>query len=812
MGVLSSPPSPWTEQNRVTVIPLRTYYAAGEGEPPLPGHAVIDRIKSKLNQSQAEKGHVQQVARGQEFLSAHPLPAHGDPERSRAFVKMVKRLPEADIEAVAQALATKLDSIHSSYFPWDHPAVSNAAFLGWFRRAARYYIWERDVKLACKRFGRMAPSEWDEVHQIVEAAAKRCHAGDRSGEYALLMLRQAASPSGVIALESWQEPFVQQTDVGAAFVFAGTYRGASPTDKFQKGAAKVATECEAGAYIGACSAMLDHIGRMPEAVSTVTGNHLRGLITLLTAFPADESIPVLQRALVVLADKIPGVGPRSLKGFLGAVWGLEALGTFPALAAMATARPRVKTTAPSTALEAALTRAAEAQGLTLEELEERVVPEFPFDENGVLRVGMGPDSAAITLDDRARVQIEWRSGSKIVASPTAAMKSAFAEEVALVRRTKKDLETAISAQRRRLDGMLISEREITYREWVERYLDRPLLQPLARRLIWRMQHQGQVVTLMPRPEGLLNAHGERLAEMPDETRVKIWHPLDSHESEIAAWRDFLHQHEITQPFKQAYREHYVLTPAEEVTRIYSNRFAAQILVQAQFLALLRERGWRADVLGYFDNMPQPPRRRLSEWNLAAEFLVEVAGEDMNDLGLASYVSTDQLRFLRGQDALPLAEIPAVVFSEICRDVDLFVGVTSIGNDPTWLDQGARDVAAPTAWHALSFGDLGPLAQTRQDVLRRLLPRLAIGKVSTLEGNFLRVQGKRHAYRIHLGSGNILIAPHDRYLCIVPASGKGDGNIYLPFEGDRTLAIILSKAMMLMNDDTITDPTILAQIS
>jgi hypothetical protein len=89
--------------------------------------------------------------------------------------------------------------------------------------------------------------------------------------------------------------------------------------------------------------------------------------------------------------------------------------------------------------------------------------------------------------------------------------------------------------------------------------------------------------------------------------------------------------------------------------------------------------------------------------------------------------------------------------------------------------------------------------------------LAIGKVSRIiGGKFLRVEGKRRAYRIHLGSGNILMEPNDRYLCIVPASAGGI-EVRLPFEGDNMLSIILSKAAMLADEDKITDPSILSQL-
>ena len=78
--------------------------------------------------------------------------------------------------------------------------------------------------------------------------------------------------------------------------------------------------------------------------------------------------------------------------------------------------------------------------------------------------------------------------------------------------------------------------------------------------------------------------------------------------------------------------------------------------------------------------------------------------------------------------------------------------------------------------------------------------------------FLEVQGVRHAYRIHLGSSNIQIMPSKQYLCIVRGrSSKDRHSVKLPFTGDNLLSIILSKAFMLVNDDKITDQTILSQL-
>jgi hypothetical protein len=146
-----------------------------------------------------------------------------------------------------------------------------------------------------------------------------------------------------------------------------------------------------------------------------------------------------------------------------------------------------------------------------------------------------------------------------------------------------------------------------------------------------------------------------------------------------------------------------------------------------------------------------------------------------------------------------------------RDADLFVGVASVGNDPNWSD-GGPEGRFLDYWSNYSFGDLTETAKTRKQVLERLVPRLKIAERCALSERFLVVQGDVRSYRIHLGSGNILMEPNDQYLCIVPAQGRNvAGKAFLPFEGDRMLAIVLSKAFLLAEDRKIQDPTILRQI-
>jgi hypothetical protein len=144
-----------------------------------------------------------------------------------------------------------------------------------------------------------------------------------------------------------------------------------------------------------------------------------------------------------------------------------------------------------------------------------------------------------------------------------------------------------------------------------------------------------------------------------------------------------------------------------------------------------------------------------------------------------------------------------------RDADLLVGVTSIANDPTLAD---RDAEFDGHWSRVAFGELTETGKTRRAVLADLLPGLPIGSRCRLEEHWLVLEGRLRTYRIHLGSGSVQMEPDSQYLCIVQDHQSADARVRLPFEGDATLSLILSKAFMLADDDKIRDRSILSQIT
>jgi hypothetical protein len=114
------------------------------------------------------------------------------------------------------------------------------------------------------------------------------------------------------------------------------------------------------------------------------------------------------------------------------------------------------------------------------------------------------------------------------------------------------------------------------------------------------------------------------------------------------------------------------------------------------------------------------------------------------------------------------------------------------------------------WGRYNEAELTPSGRARRDTLAALVPRLAIAERCEVSDRFLIVRGDRHTYHIHCGSGNIMIMPDRRYVCIVPAASAAP-RVFLPFEGDAVLSLILSKAFLLAADHKITDPSIISQL-
>ena len=249
---------------------------------------------------------------------------------------------------------------------------------------------------------------------------------------------------------------------------------------------------------------------------------------------------------------------------------------------------------------------------------------------------------------------------------------------------------------------------------------------------------------------------------------------------------------------------------------YSNRFAAHVLRQHQIAALAATRGWRYRLQGGFDSGDEHRDARAARRRCRRRVLGRAARRrgrrDRTRPGSSPTSSPTRCASpTRDGEPVPLETIPRSRLQRgharrrPVRRRDAASATTRPGRDQG--DRRYRDY-----WSELRVrrarragGDpprraRAPAAQARD---RATSPKL--------DGRFLRVRGTRRTYKIHLGSGE---HPHGAQRPVPVhrrAAARAASKVYLPFEGDPMLALILSKAFLLADDDKITDPTILSQI-
>lgn len=471
-------------------------------------------------------------------------------------------------------------------------------------------------------------------------------------------------------------------------------------------------------------------------------------------------------------------------------------------------RSKIKKKNIQTRIETALKKIGEKLNLTPDQVEEFSLSDYDLNKNHELISDLGDFKAIFKIDTYKKTSLNWiDSKGKIQVSIPAKVKNEYANDLKELKAAIKEIEAQLPIQKDRIEGFYLKNRSWTYNEWLPLYINHSLMGVIGKQLIWHFYDEthknqgiwkdGQFVDVNENPIDWLN----------EKTQVQLWHPIGFNADYILSWRTYLQKNEITQPFKQAFREVYILTDAELNTHSYSNRFAGHILNREHFGALCKARNWTPNAMA-----SGMPTKRVAAWNIMVEYWVNEVwlGQHSSFYGSA-HLTTDQVRFYRNKQQINMDDVPAIIFSELMRDIDLFVGVTSIANDPNWQDRGDNNTR--NYWVNYAFGDLSESSKIREQALKNFIPKLKIASKCSFEGKFLKVQGKIRNYKIHLGSGNILMEPNDQYLCIVPDASKNNytNKLYLPFEGDNMLSIIVSKATLLADDDKITDETILRQI-
>jgi predicted DNA-binding WGR domain protein len=409
--------------------------------------------------------------------------------------------------------------------------------------------------------------------------------------------------------------------------------------------------------------------------------------------------------------------------------------------------------------------------------------EWALEADSISDLAAGPVSVTkegitviLQLDSDAKPVISVRKGDKPIKSIPAPVKKKHAQIAELADRAA-ELRRSASRMKQSLEAAMCRGDTISAAELIQ-LSGHAILAPQLGRLVFI----GEGIAGYPDKGGkVLRDHSGKLEPIKKNELLRIAHASDL--LALGDWDKWQHDcftAERVQPFKQVFRELYVVTKQEKKDQTASHRFTGQQISPRQAMALWNSRGW---------NTQDQVVKVFHELSLIAEVNFQY------NYGTAAEVeglTLESVEFRKRDEFKPLKldSIPARLFSEVMRDMDLVVSVAHRGEvDP--------EASASTT-------------EMRAALLRETAQLLGLKNI-TFKPSHAVIKGYYGEYSVHLGSAIAHRLPGGA-LSILPVHAQHRGRLFLPFaDDDPRTAELISKVLLLARDEEIMDPGILDQI-
>lgn len=353
------------------------------------------------------------------------------------------------------------------------------------------------------------------------------------------------------------------------------------------------------------------------------------------------------------------------------------------------------------------------------------------------------------------------------------------QDVIKLKADKAYLSQQYARTRQSLEKAMLNNDRFSHQE-VENIMQHPVVKPMLKKLV--LFHPETQVTGFWQAGDLIDFE-QRKHTLSHKDELVIAHVTHLFESAVwSQYQRYLFAQKIQQPFKQVFRELYVLTDDERENYNRSHRYQGHQIQPQKTVALLRSRGWTL-------NHEEGLQKVFHKQGYMASIYAMADWYSPSDIE-APTIEYVAFTSLQDGKSIPLTEISPLIFSEVMRDVDLVVSVAHVGGVDPEASHSSMQMRAVLAKESARLFKLDNIEVKQRHVL---------------------ITGSLGNYSIHLGSGQV--SKNGLSLSIIPVHSQHRGRLFLPFvDDDPKSAEIIAKMKLLAEDHKIQDPTVLAQIN